>query len=79
MVGFAATLHRLITQLANSKHPRQNVRDFAEAWSAECQCRIEELKDKLTTASVLAYADFVLPFILEVLSQEEQGKVRLIA
>ncbi|XDV48223.1 hypothetical protein PO909_017673 [Leuciscus waleckii] len=47
------------------------------------------LKRKFTTAPVLAYADFSLPFILEVdashgglgavLSQEQQGKVRPIA
>lgn len=46
----------------------------------------EALKIKLTTAPVLAYADFSLPFILEVdashgglravLSQEQCGKVR---
>lgn len=44
---------------------------------------------KLTTAPVLTYADFSLPFILEVdashsglgavLSQEQEGKVRPIA
>lgn len=49
----------------------------------------ETLKAKLTTAPVLAFADFSLPFILEVdashgglgaiLSQEQNGKVRPIA
>ncbi len=49
----------------------------------------EGLKGKLTTAPVLAYADFSIPFILEVdasnqglgavLSQENEGKVRPVA
>ncbi len=92
MEGFAklaAPLHRLMAQLADPKRPKRGVQEFAEAWSAECQCGFEGLKDKLTTAPVLAYADFSLPFILEVdashgglgavLSQEQQGKVRPIA
>ncbi|KAL0194732.1 hypothetical protein M9458_008304, partial [Cirrhinus mrigala] len=85
----AAPLHRLVAQLANPKPLKRSAREFAEAWSAECQCSFEGLKGKLTTAPVLAYADFSLPFILEVdashgglgavLSQEQQGKVRPIA
>ncbi|KAJ7986825.1 hypothetical protein DPEC_G00332410 [Dallia pectoralis] len=55
----------------------------------ECQCNFETLKIKLVTAPVLAYADFSLPFILEVeasygglgavLSQEQSDKVRPVA
>ncbi len=85
----AAPLHRLVAQLADPKRPKRGVQEFAEAWSAECQCGFERLKDKLTTAPVLAYADFSLLFILEVdashgglgvvLSQEQQGKVCPIA
>ena len=62
---------------------------MAEHWSDECHRNFEALKTKLTTAPVLAYADFSLPFILEVdasygglgavLSQEQNGKVRPIA
>ncbi|KAL0152450.1 hypothetical protein M9458_052173, partial [Cirrhinus mrigala] len=76
--GFA----KLVAQLANPKPLKRSAREFAEA------C-FEGLKGKLTTAPVLAYADFSLPFILEVdashgglgavLSQEQQGKVRPIA
>lgn len=85
----AAPLHRLVAQLASPKRPKRGVQEFAQAWSSECQCGFEGLKGKLTTAPVLAYADFSLPFILEVdashgglgavLSQEQQGKVRPIA
>lgn len=55
----------------------------------ESNKNFETLKVKLTTAPVLAYADFSLPFILEVdashgglgavLSQAQAGKVRPIA
>lgn len=54
-----------------------------QVWSSECQASFDALKTKLTTAPVLAYADFALPFILEVdasygglgvvLSQEQGG------
>lgn len=59
------------------------------AWTEQCQASFEELKSRLTSAPVLVYADFSLPFILEVdtshgglgavLSQEQGGKVRLAA
>lgn len=55
-------------------------------WTEECDKSFEALKAKLTTAPVLAYADFSLPFILEVdashgglgavLSQEQEGKIK---
>ena len=58
-------------------------------WTEECRHSFEALKTRFTTAPVLAYADFTLPFILEVdtshgglgavLSQEQDGKVRPIA
>lgn len=61
---------------------------FPQAWTEECQASFEALKAKLTTSPVLAYADFSLPFILEVdasygglgavLSQEQGGRVCLI-
>ena len=60
-----------------------------EKWTGEHQRSFEALKCKLTTAPMLAYADFSLPFILEVdashgglgavLSQELDGKVQPIA
>lgn len=60
-----------------------------QIWSSECQASFDALKTKLTTAPVLAYADFAQPFILEVdasygglgavLSQEQGGQVRPIA
>ena len=84
----AAPLHKLVAELAGRKS-RGMVRIVAEHWSDECHRNFEALKTKLTTAPVLAYANFSLPFILEVdvsygglgavLSQEQNGKVRPIA
>ena len=58
-------------------------------WTEECRHSFEAFKTRFTTAPVLAYTDFTLPFILEVdashgglgavLSQEQDGKVRPIA
>lgn len=59
---------------------------FHSAWTSECEEIFEALKLRLTTAPVLAYADFAQPFILEtdashsglgaVLSQETENGVR---
>ena len=46
-------------------------RSLKEKWTAECTQAFETLKDKLTTASVLGYPDFIEPFILEVDSSSE--------
>ncbi len=85
----AAPLHGLVAKLTNPKRRRCTEQDFADAWSMPCQQSFEELKRRLSVAPVLAYADFSLPFILEVdasygglgavLSQEQGGKVRPIA
>ena len=91
MEGFAklaAPLHHLVAELAASKS-RRSERQVLEKWTEEHRQSFEALKSKLTTAPVLAYADFSLPFILEVdashgglgavLSQEHGGKVQPIA
>lgn len=85
----AAPLHRLVAVLGGTKAKRSSGQNLLSMWSSECQQSFEALKTKLTTAPVLAYADFSLPFILEVdasysglgavLSQEQGGKVRPIA
>lgn len=98
VAGFAklaAPLHKLVGEFVGVKGKQTGVkgkqtgRSFARAWSQECQEGFEGLKEKLTTAPVLAYADFSKPFILEVdashqglgavLSQECEGKVRPVA
>ncbi len=87
----AAPLHRLVAEFSSVRsRPKKHVGlDFIDAWSEQCQQGFEELKVKLTTALVLAYADFSQLFILEVdashgglgavLSQEQDGKLRPIA
>lgn len=81
----AAPLHRLVAELGGTK-VRGSESAVVKKWSEECQQSFEALKAKLTTAPVLAYADFSRPFILEVdashgglgavLSQEQDGRVR---
>lgn len=92
VVGFAklaAPLHHLVAEFTNKRRGRTQSRPLAEAWTEKCDRSFEELKARLVSTPVLAYADFSLPFILEVdasysglgavLSQEQHGKVRPIA
>lgn len=85
----AAPLHKLVAELGGTKSTRRTELSVRGHWTAQCQGNFEALKTKLVTAPVLAYADFSLPFILEVdasygglgavLSQEQLGKVRPVA
>lgn len=85
----AGPLHKLVTKLAGTKSKKGSERVFQAAWTSECEESFEALKIKLTSAPVLAYADFSRPFILEtdashsglgaVLSQETEGGTRPIA
>lgn len=59
------------------------------SWTPECAQAFQTLKDKLTSAPILAYPDYKLPFILDtdasqvgigaVLSQIQEGQERVIA
>lgn len=81
----AGSLHRLVAELAGSKTRRGRGQLLAEVWSGDCERSFQELKAKLVIAPTLAFADFSLPFILEVdashhglgavLSQEQNGRV----
>lgn len=85
----AAPLHRLVATLNGSRSRQPSGQQFLDAWSEDCERSFEELKGRLVSAPVLAYADFSRPFILEVdashcglgavLSQEVDGKVRPVA
>ncbi len=67
----------------------QGKKNLCALWSSECQSAFELLKDKRTSAPVLGYADFSLPFILEtdashedlgaILYQQQGGCKRVIA
>lgn len=86
---FAAPLHRLVAEAGGVKSRGRAGPSFAGGWTLECQQSFETLKGKLTMAPILAYADFSLPFILEVdaslsglgavLSQKQGSQVRPIA
>lgn len=85
----AAPLHKTVAEFGRTQPGRASERGVIKCWTDACQQSFQALKTKLTTAPVLAYADFSLPFILEVdasygglgavLSQEQAGKVRPIA
>nr|XP_057913595.1 uncharacterized protein LOC131107503 [Doryrhamphus excisus] len=85
----AAPLHKVVAECSNTRAGRRSDRGVIRCWTDQCQQSFEALKARLTTAPVLAYADFSLPFVLEVdashgglgavLSQEQAGKVRPIA
>lgn len=84
----AAPLHKIVAELTRGKAGKRS-QELAVVWSVRCEEAFQTLKCKLTTAPVLAYADFTQPFILEVdasyaglgavLSQEVGGKVRPVA
>lgn len=91
MEGFAklaAPLHHRVAKLSGQSR-RRAAKCGTELWDGECQESFNALKENLCTALVLAYADFSLPFVLEVdschsglgavLSEEQGGKVRPIA
>lgn len=61
----AAPLHKLVAEFGGTKSKGLGT-GVAEYWTEECHQSFQSRKNKLTTAPVLAYADFSLPFILEV-------------
>ncbi|XP_041862171.1 uncharacterized protein LOC121653037 [Melanotaenia boesemani] len=85
----AAPLHRLVAEQTVGKSRKPTKMPLAAVWTDECEHSFEDLKTKLASAPVLAYANFALPFILEVdasydglgavLSQEQDGKIRPVA
>ena len=85
----AAPLNRLKAELTDPHTKRPSRKLIGELWSDLCEKSFQDLKSRLISAPVLAYANFSLPFILEVdaslsglgavLSQEQDGKVRPVA
>lgn len=84
----AAPLHKVVAMLTGGKSSKRG-QEITTVWSEQCEEAFQVLKCVLTTAPVLAYADFTRPFILEVdashgglgavLSQEFDGKIRPVA
>ena len=85
----AAPLYRQVAEWAGSKTQRGRSPLVVNAWSADCERSFTALKARLVSAPTLAFANFSLPFILEVdashsglgavLSQEQEGIVRPLA
>lgn len=59
---FAAAL--LVAEWIAVNTRNEKRQGFFRAWTEQCQIVFDELKGKLTTAPILAYADFSLSFIL---------------
>ncbi|XP_062404413.1 uncharacterized protein LOC134094507 [Sardina pilchardus] len=85
----ASPLNRLGAELADTKTRKGKGPRLDKAWTDACETSFQALKQRLVSAPTLAFADFNLPFILEVdashtglgavLSQEQQGKIRPVA
>lgn len=85
----ASPLHKVVADLTGKRNRRGQGVALRDAWTPQCEHSFRQLKEKLVSSPVLAYANFDLPFILEVdashdgleavLSQEQDGKVRPIA
>lgn len=88
-LGFASYYHRFVEEFVaewTAAWPKARAsQGFSSTWTEECQRSFDELKGRLTSTLVLTYADFSLPFVLEVdasygglgavLFQEQVGKV----
>ena len=85
----AAPLHRLAAAAGGTKRTPGLGVSLVDHWDDKCEEAFGALKERLTSAPVLAYADFSKPFILDidasfeglgaVLSQEQDGGRRPIA
>lgn len=85
----AAPLHRLVAELTETRTRKGQGPRLDGAWTDACEQSFQELKARLVSAPTLAFANFNLPFLLEVdashiglgavLSQEQEGRVRPLA
>ncbi len=85
----AGPLHDLVNQCLNEGPPAKVNQKMIGGWSPECQASFDVLKEKLTSAPMLGFADFTAPFILEtdasnqglgaVLLQQQEEKKRVIS
>ena len=97
-LGLASYYRRFIQSFAKvasplyemiRKFPNVSRKQFCEKWTSECEKSFLLLKDLLTSAPILGYADYTKPFVLEVdaslkglgavLSQYQDGQLRVIA
>ncbi|KAI2662109.1 putative mitochondrial protein [Labeo rohita] len=62
----AASLYGLTGEKGESKDRKGVRRPLSSSWTEACESSFQDLNVRLTTFPVLAYANFSLPFILEV-------------
>lgn len=62
----AAPLHRLVAELAGTKTRKGHGPRLEGVWTDACEEGFQELKNRFVNAPTLAFANFTLPFILEV-------------
>ncbi|KAK3560440.1 hypothetical protein QTP86_008445 [Hemibagrus guttatus] len=85
----AGPLHDLVNMCLRDTSPIKAAQLYKSSWTSQCQTAFESLTDKLTSAPMLGYADFTLPFVLEtdasnlglgaVLYQHQKGEKTVIA
>ena len=85
----AGPLHELIGGQKKTQKRKVIQSNWKEKWTDKCDQAFAELKEKLTTAPLLGYPDFTMPFCLEVdaslegfgavLMQQQHGKNIVIA
>lgn len=93
-LGFASFYRRFVKNFSGIARPLQDLLKSANAgkayvWSSEADAAFNQLKEKLTSAPILAYADHSQPYVLHVdssgtglgavLYQRQEGKLRVIA
>ncbi|KAK3544562.1 hypothetical protein QTP86_016933, partial [Hemibagrus guttatus] len=65
LLRVAGPLHDVVNTCVRQPSAAQADKFFKLSWTTECQQSFENLKEKLTSAPTLGYADFTLPFVLE--------------
>lgn len=85
----AGPLHDVVNVCLRATSSVKAAQVFKSSWSSQCQTAFGHLKDKLTSAPTLGYADFTLPFVIEtdasnlglgaVLYQHQKSKKAVIA
>lgn len=71
----AGPLHNLVNKSSGMRKLRES-HQFCTMWTPKCQLSFEQLKDKLTSAPNLGFADFTQPFTVETdASQHGLGSV----
>ncbi|KAG1958375.1 hypothetical protein F2P79_006618 [Pimephales promelas] len=85
----AGPLHDVVNLCLKETSHAKAVQRYKSIWTPQCQAAFEHLKDRLTRAPTLGYADFTLPFVIEtdasnlglgaVLHQQQNGKKVVVA